>query len=122
LKANRDLHLALNVGLPVVDPTGGLLLRVHGRTPDVSEIRRQRPLLFERHIEGLELDEYLATMPTRWTTRRTENRELPLVVPVIRAAAADARGQLWISLAQPSRMSMTAAATRFARSIQGCPA
>jgi hypothetical protein len=40
-------------------------------------------------------------MPTRWPTRRVEDRELPLVPPVIRAAAVDGRGRLWVSLTQP---------------------
>jgi hypothetical protein len=100
-ESDRDLHLALNVGLPVVDPTGGYFYVFMAGRPMFQKFDGNGRLLFERHIEGLELDEYLATMPTRWTTRRTEDRELPLVVPVIRAAAADARGQLWISLAQP---------------------
>jgi hypothetical protein len=58
-------------------------------------------LTFERHIEGPELDSYLAAMPTRWPTRRIEDREVPLVTPAVRAAAADRRGRLWISLNQP---------------------
>ena len=58
-------------------------------------------LLFERHIEGAELDELLATLPTRWPTRRVEDRELPLVTPTVRTAAVDPAGRLWVSLSLP---------------------
>jgi len=57
-------------------------------------------LLYERHIEGPEMDRYLAGLPTRWPTRRIEDRELPLVTPAVRAAAVDNRGYLWISLTE----------------------
>jgi hypothetical protein len=58
-------------------------------------------LLFERHIEGAELDRYLASLPTHWPRRRVDDREVPLVVPAVRAAAVDPRGRLWISLSEP---------------------
>ena len=31
---------------------------------------------FERHVEGIELDDYLASLPTRWPTRQVVDREL----------------------------------------------
>jgi hypothetical protein len=98
---DRDLHLALNVGLPVVDPTGGFYYVFLGGRPLFRKYDRDGALLFERHIEGLELDGYLATLPTRWRTRRVADREMPVVLPAVRAAAADGRGQLWISLSEP---------------------
>jgi hypothetical protein len=98
---DRDLHLALNVGLPVVDPTGGFYYVFLGGRPLFRKYNRTGALVFERHIEGIELDAYLASLPTLWATRQTADRELPLVLPAIRAAAVDGRGQLWISLAQP---------------------
>ena len=36
-----------------------------------------------------------------WPRRRTEEGELPIVPPAVRAAAADADGNLWISLSVP---------------------
>ena len=57
-----------------------------------STTRRARSL-FERHVEGPEMDEYLRTMPTRWPTRRTEDGDvLPLVPPAIRTAGVDRAG------------------------------
>src|SRR6185436_316032 len=59
-------------------------------------------LLFERHIEGPELDDYLGTLPSRWPAHRTEDGDLlPLVPPAIRAAGVDRQGRLWVSLMQP---------------------
>jgi hypothetical protein len=98
---DRDLHLALNVGLPIVDPTGGFYYVFLGGRPLFRKYDRNGALVFERHVEGFELDGYLASLPTRWPTRRVSDREMPLVLPAIRAAAVDARGQLWISLSQP---------------------
>jgi len=98
---DRDLHLALNVGLPLVDPTGGYFYVFLGGRPMFRKYDGAGRLLYERHIEGAELDGYLASLPTRWPTRRIEDRELPLVAPGIRAAAVDGRGHLWVSLTEP---------------------
>jgi hypothetical protein len=98
---DRELHLALNVGLPLVDPAGGFYYVFLGGRPQFRKYDRSGTLLFERHIEGLELDDYLAALPTRWRTRRVEDREIPLVTPAIRTATVDTHGRLWISLMQP---------------------
>jgi hypothetical protein len=55
-------------------------------------------LLFERRIQGLEIDDLVATLPARWPRRPDE---LPLVTPTIRAAAVDRRGNLWLSFIAP---------------------
>jgi hypothetical protein len=91
----------LNAGLPVVDPTGGYFYVFVSGIPMFRKYDATGTLQFERHIEGAELDGYLASLPTHWPTRRVENREIPLVVPAVRAAAADGRGRLWVSLNQP---------------------
>lgn len=98
---DRDVHLALNVGLPLVDPTGGYFYVFLAGRPMFQKYDPTGRLLYERHIEGPEIDKYLERMPTRWPTRRVEDRELPLVTPAVRAAAVDGRGQLWISLVDP---------------------
>jgi len=96
-----ELHLALNVGLPLLDPTGGYFYVFLGGRPMFQKYDGLGRLLFERHIEGPEIDRYLAALPDRWPTRRVEDRELPLVTPAIRAAAVDPRGRLWVSLMEP---------------------
>jgi len=96
-----DLHLALNVGFPVVDPTGGFYFVFVGGRPMFRKYDGNGRLLFERHIEGTELDDYLGSLPTQWPTRQVADGELPLVLPAVRAAAVDDAGHLWISLTQP---------------------
>jgi hypothetical protein len=60
-------------------------------------------LQFERHIEGAEVDPYIRSIPTTWPRKRGEDGgEFPIVRPAIRAAGADAQGNLWIALAVPT--------------------
>ena len=100
---DRDLHLALNAGLPLVDPTGGFYLRVPHRAGRCSaSTTRAAVLLFERHIEGRGDRRSCSTaQPTTWPTRRVEDREVPFVQPIVRTAAVDPQGQLWVSLIVP---------------------
>jgi hypothetical protein len=58
-------------------------------------------LVFERHIEGREIDDLVTNQPTQWPRRVVADHEIPFVSPVVRAAAVDAKGQLWVSLALP---------------------
>jgi hypothetical protein len=57
--------------------------------------------MFERHIEGVEIDDFIKTLPATWPRRRTEDGELPFVQPTVRTAAVDRAGNLWVSLAVP---------------------
>lgn len=98
---DRELHIAMNAGLPLVDPTGGYYYVFITGRPFFRKYDAKGSVVFERHIEGQELDAFLAKQPARWPLRRIQDREVPFVNPVIRAAAVDARGALWISLAVP---------------------
>ena len=101
-EADGNLHLALNVGFPLADPTGGFYFVFSAGVPMFRKYDASGTLVFERHIEGPEVDEYLRTMPTRWPARRTEDGDLlPLVSPAVRTAAVDREGRLWIALASP---------------------
>ena len=97
----HDLHLAMNAGLPLIDPTGGFFYVFLTGQPMFRKYDATGTLLFERHIEGREIDDLLAAQPTTWPTRRVEDREVPFVQPLVRAAAVDPRGQLWISMVVP---------------------
>jgi hypothetical protein len=97
----RDLHLALNAGLPLIDPTGGFFYVFLTGQPLFRKYDANGTLLFERHIEGREIDDLLAAQPTKWPTRRIEDREVPFVPPMIRTAAVDPQGQLWVSMIVP---------------------
>lgn len=99
---DRDVHLALNAGLVVANPRGGFYFVFLAGVPLFRKYDASGAFVFERHIEGVELDEYIRTMPTSWPRRKSpEGGELPLVRPIVRAAAADADGDLWVSLAMP---------------------
>ena len=100
-ESDRELHLAHNAGLPLADPTGGFYFVFLTGRPIFRKYSTEGTLLFERHIEGSEIDVLLDAQPTRWPRRRVEDREVPFVAPVIRAAAVSPGGKLWISLAAP---------------------
>jgi hypothetical protein len=97
----RDLHMAMNAGFPLVDPTGGYVFVFAAGPPRFRKYDESGRLQFERHIEGFELDPFLAGLPQVWPTRNVDRREAPYVRPSIRAAAVDAEGSLWVSLAVP---------------------
>jgi hypothetical protein len=100
-ESDEQLHIAMNAGIPLVDPTGGFYyVFITGRAM-FRKYDSKGTLLFERVIQGREMDQLLETQPTRWPRRRVEDREFPVVTPLIRAAAINARGQLWLSLASP---------------------
>ena len=102
-ETDADVHLALNAGLPLVNPRGGYYYVFQAGIPMFRKYDREGRLLFERHVEGVELDRAIAALPTVWPRRPGEgrDRDLPLVAPMVRAGAVDARGQLWIALVQP---------------------
>jgi hypothetical protein len=96
-----DLHRALNSGLIVINPEGGFYFVFVAGVPMFRRYDASGTLMFERHIEGTELDDYMRNRPTTWPRRKTADGEIPLVRPAVRAAAADASGGLWVSLDVP---------------------
>ena len=98
---DRPLHNALNSGLVVINPEGGFYYVFVAGVPAFRKYDALGNMVFERHVEGTELDQYMRTRPTVWPRRSTKDGELPVVRPAIRAAAADASGNLWISLDLP---------------------
>jgi hypothetical protein len=98
---DRELHVAMNAGLPLVDPTGGFYYVFITGMPVLRKYDAAGALVFERHIAGRELDSYLENQPKRWPRRRVEDKEVPFVTPTIQAAAVNDRGELWLSLTVP---------------------
>lgn len=98
-EADRDLHFALNSGLPLLDPRGGFCFVFQTGVPMFRKYDSAGTLLFERHVEGREIDPVVNGLPTQWPRRRAGDRQIPLVRPVVRAARLDAGGRLWISFA-----------------------
>jgi len=95
------LHHALNSGLVVINPQGGFYYVFVAGVPAFRKYDDTGALVFERHIEGTELDRYMRDRPTAWPRRKTGDGEYPVVRPAVRAAAADGSGNLWISLDVP---------------------
>ena len=69
--------------------------------PTLRKYTAAGDFVFERHIEGPELDGVLQTLPTAWPTRVVGSREIPVVAPTIRTAVFAPDGQLWVSLVTP---------------------
>ncbi len=78
---DREVNLALNTGLPIINPQGGFYFVFLGGVPMFRKYDAAGRLSFERHIEGPELDDYIRGLPNSWPKRRTEDGELPIVQP-----------------------------------------
>jgi hypothetical protein len=98
---DREVHLALNSGVPLVDPNGDFFFVFQTGEPVFQKYDAAGQLIFERHVEGREIDQFVASLPTKWPTRRTSDGEIPLVTPTIRTAAVDRDGSLWIAFNVP---------------------
>lgn len=96
-----QLHLALNSGIPLPTPDGGLWFVFQTGRPLLRRYDRDGRLLFERHVEGREVDELVAKLPDAWPKRQTADGEVPVVTPTVRAAALDRHGRVWMSFAVP---------------------
>lgn len=100
-EADRQLHLAMNAGIPVPLPDGGYYFVFLAGVPMFHRYDASGEVVFERVIQGRELDPVIAQMPERWPRRTIDGKELPVVVPTVRTAAADAGGRLWVSFLIP---------------------
>lgn len=100
-EADRELHLALNAGVPILDPKGGFYFVFMAGPPAFRKYNATGELVYERAIQGREIDPIVAAMPTRWPRRAAAGGETPLVTPTIRTAAIDPAGRLWVSFVIP---------------------
>jgi hypothetical protein len=100
-ESDRELHLAFNSVIPLAIPNGGYFAVFLAGEPRFVRYDAGGTKLFERAIQGPELDKLLAQQPTEWPRRVVADTEYPLVLPVIRTARVDPRGHLWISLMLP---------------------
>jgi hypothetical protein len=98
-ESDRDLHLALNSGIPLADPTGGFYFVFMAGQPAFRKYDASGGLVYERIIQGREIDALIARIPDRWPRRGAG--ELPLVAPAVRTSAVDRAGNLWISFVLP---------------------
>ena len=100
-EGDRQLHLALNTGIPIPHPAGGYIFVFFSGAPVFRRYDARGALMFERVIQGRQLDAALEQMPKKWPRRTVDGTELPLVVPTIRTATVDGSGQLWVSFVLP---------------------
>jgi hypothetical protein len=100
-EGDADLHAAFNTGLPLVHPQGGFYFVFQTGEPRFRRYDAKGTLLFERVMQGVELDPLIATLPTRWPRRDKGGREMPVVPPIVRTAAVDAEGNLWVAFTVP---------------------
>lgn len=99
---HREVHLAHNAGMIVANPRGGFYFVFLAGRPMFRKYAADATLIYERHVEGVEMDDYIRSIPDKWPRKTSEEGgELPVVRPGIRAAAADREGNLWIALASP---------------------
>lgn len=101
-EADALLHHALNAGIPIAAPDGGIYFVFSTGVPMFRKYSAGGELLFERHIEGPELDATIQQLPQTWPTRKGPGgSEFPAVASTVTTAAVDANGDLWVSLAAP---------------------
>lgn len=98
---DRQLHLAMNTGIPLPHPSGGYYFVFVAGTPVFRRYDAKGTLMFERVMQGRELDPVLEQMPKKWPRRTVDGTELPLVVPTVRTAAVDTAGNLWVAFLTP---------------------
>jgi hypothetical protein len=98
-EADPALHAELNAGLPLLDPTGGYYFVFDTGVPMFRKYDAAGRLRFERHVEGPELDDALKSLPGRWPERTSGSDAWPYVPSLVRTAAVDRGGRLWIALA-----------------------
>lgn len=100
-ESDRQLHLAMNAGIPVPVASGGFFFVFYSGAPLLQRYDASGTLLYERVIQGREMDQIQAQMPRRWPRRSVSGDEIPLVAPAVRTAAADGSGNLWVTFAAP---------------------
>ncbi len=98
---DRELHLALNAGIPLKDADGGYWFVFLAGQPAFSRFNASGELQFHRAIQGRELDPVVASLPSTWPRRDIDGTEVPLVSPTIRTAALAPSGKLWVSFVVP---------------------
>jgi len=96
-----NLDALLNVGLPLINPAGGFYFVFQTGVPLFRKYDASGQLLFERHIEGPELDAAISALPTEWRPRPPDEGRMPIANALVRTAAVDRAGRLWVALNVP---------------------
>ena len=101
-ETDRELHLAMNAGLPLGIPGGGYYFVFQTGEPRFRRYDARGVLMYERAIQGRPLDDLVQSQPNAWPRRAgLAARDVPVVTPIVRTAAVDPRGQLWVGFTLP---------------------
>jgi hypothetical protein len=100
-EADRELHFALNAGIPLKDANGGYWFVFLAGEPAFARFDAKGDQVFYRRMQGREVDPVIAALPSVWPRRNVDGTEVPLVSPSVRTAALDPAGRLWVSLVVP---------------------
>lgn len=100
-EADPEVHRALNAGIALAHSDGGFVYIFRTGVPMFRRYDASGALIAERHIEGPELDATIQSLPGAWPTPAERRGRMPIIEDVVRTAAMDATGQLWISLVVP---------------------
>ena len=97
-ESDPDVHLAFNTALPLPTRDGGLYVVFLAGPPAFRKYSASGVLEFERVIQGREIDALVLRMPTQWPRRRVDDVSVPVVPPMVRTAAVDRQGRLWVAM------------------------
>lgn len=95
-ESDPDVHLAFNSALPVPARDGGVYVVFLAGPPAFRKYSAGGVLEFERALQGRDMDPLVLAMPNAWPRRQIDDVSYPLVQPMVRTAAVDRRGRLWV--------------------------
>src|SRR5581483_9931541 len=65
-EADRDVHIALNSGVPLIAESGDLYFVFQAGVPVFRKYDTSGRLVFERTVQGREIDELVPNLPSSW--------------------------------------------------------
>ena len=112
-EADRDLHLALNSGIPLVDPSAGSSSCSTPAFRCFANTTAMAACVFERRMQGAETDRIIERLPAQWPRRDGELRGRAL--DRARRGRRSPRQPVGLASSIPTRTSSIRRATRFGR-------
>jgi hypothetical protein len=97
-ESDPEVHLAYNTAVPLPARDGGVYVVFLAGTPAFRKYSATGRLEFERAIQGRDMDPLVLGMPTRWPRRQVDDVSYPTVQPMVRTAAVDREGRLWVAM------------------------
>jgi hypothetical protein len=97
-ESDAEVHLAFNSALPIPARDGGVYVVFLAGAPAFRKYSASGVLEFERALQGRDMDPLVLQMPTAWPRRQVDDVSYPLVQPMVRTAAVDRQGRLWVAM------------------------